>query len=81
MTGIRMSDDLKQARVYYSVIGEKEQIKRAQAGLESAKGFVKREIGLRMSLRYVPVITFIHDPTLETGDHMDRLFEKLKSDE
>ncbi len=81
MTGIRLSDDLKQARVYYSVIGENNQIERAQAGLESAKGFIKREIGLRMSLRYVPEIKFIHDPSLESGNHMDRLFEKLKYDE
>ncbi len=81
MTGVNLSNDLKHARIFYSVIGEKDQIERAQAGLDSAKGFVKREIGLRMSLRYIPEIVFAHDPSLESGSHMDRLFEKLKSNE
>ena len=81
MTGVRLSNDLKLARIYYSVMGEKNEIRMAQKGLDSAKGFIKREIGLRMKLRYVPEITFVHDKSLETGTQMDRLFEKLGSDE
>jgi ribosome-binding factor A len=81
MTGINLSNDLKHARVFYSVIGEKDQIERAQAGLDSAKGFVKREIGLRMSLRYVPEIVFVHDPSLESGNQMEKVFEELRSNE
>lgn len=77
ITGISLSNDLKLAKIYYSVIGEKEEIKRAQAGLDSAKGFVKREIGLRMSLKYVPEIRFVHDPSLGIGSHMDRVFEEI----
>ncbi len=79
MTGIHLSNNLKLARVYYSVMGESSQVEMAQAGLESAKSFIKREIGLRMALRYVPEITFVYDPTLESGAHMDKLFEKLRS--
>jgi ribosome-binding factor A len=79
-TGIRMSDDLRFARIYYSVMGEKDRIKRAQAGLDRAKGFIKREIGRRMELRYVPEIIFIHDSSLEMGTHMDNLLDKLKAD-
>ncbi len=80
MTGIHLSNDLRQAKVYYSVIGTRAEVKTAQAGMDSAKGFIKREIGLRMALRYIPEITFIHDSSLENGSHMDRLLEKLKSD-
>lgn len=79
-TGIRMSDDLRFARIYYSVMGEKDRIERAQAGLERAKGFIKREIGRRMELRYVPEIIFVHDSSLEIGTHMDNLLDKLKAD-
>ena len=78
LTGIRLSDDLKTARVYYSVMGAKEEIGRSQAGLDSAKGFIKREIGMRAALRYVPEITFVHDPSLEKGSRMDKLFEKME---
>jgi ribosome-binding factor A len=81
LTGIRLSDDLKAARVYYSVMGAKEEIARSQAGLDSAKGFIKREIGMRAALRYVPEITFVHDPSLEKGSRMDKLFEKIEKAE
>jgi len=81
VTGIKLSNDLKQARVFFSVIGEQDQIDKAQAGLNSAKGFIKREIGLRLSLRYTPEIIFTYDPSLESGSHMESLFEKLKSNE
>ncbi len=81
ITGIHLSNNLKQAKVYYSVIGEKEQIEKAQEGLNSAKGFIKREIGLGLQLRYVPEIIFLHDPSLENGSHMERLFEEIGKEE
>ena len=80
LTGIRLSDDLKHARVYFSVMGEKEEIRRVQGGLESAKGYIKREIGVRMDLKYIPEIVFKHDPSLEMGQHMEKVFEKIRSE-
>ena len=77
ITGINLSNDLKQAKVFFSLIGDKDHIKRAQAGLDSAKGFIKREIGLRMSLRYTPEIIFSYDSSLESGSQMESLLEKL----
>ena len=81
VTAVKLSNDLKRASVFFSVIGEQEQISRAQAGLDSAKGFIKRQISLRMSLRYTPEIVFIYDPSLKSGSDMEKVFEKLKSDE
>lgn len=81
MTGINLSNDLKLARVYFSVMGNKSEIERALAGLNSAKGFIKREIGLRMQLRYVPEIKFLHDASLESGSHLDRIFKEIQKDE
>jgi ribosome-binding factor A len=77
ITGIQLSKDLKLGRIYYSMIGSKDRIQEAQAGLDSAKGFIKREIGLRMALKYVPEIIFAHDNSLEKGGHMERLFEEM----
>ena len=81
LTGIHLSDDLKHARVYYSVIGVKEDILRTQTGLNSAKGFIKREIGRRMNLRYVPDLIFEHDISLEKGNRMEELFQKMNLDD
>jgi len=81
LTGIHLSNDLKNARVYFSVLGDDQAVRDAQAGLDSAKGYIKREIGRRLALKYIPDIVFKHDRTLEMGDHMEKLFETLKSEE
>jgi ribosome-binding factor A len=78
LTGIRLSDDLKLARIFYSVMGDDTRVNEAQKGLESATGFLKREIGRRAGLRYIPDIKFAYDPSLETGDQMERLFDKIR---
>jgi ribosome-binding factor A len=81
LTGIHLSNDLRNARVYFSVLGDEQAVRDAQAGLDSAKGYIKREIGFRLALKYIPDIVFKHDRTLEMGDHMEKLFETLKSEE
>jgi ribosome-binding factor A len=80
-TGVEVSKDLRHARVYFSLIGDEVQILQAQAGLDSAKGFIKREIGLRVELRHMPDLVFKHDPSLETGSRMEKLLQKIKEDE
>ena len=81
VTGIVVSKDLRYAKVFYSLIGSEQEIMEAQKGLESATGFIKREIGLRMDLKYVPDIVFKHDPSLAEGDHMEKLLQKIKKEE
>ena len=81
ITGIDLSNDLKRAKLFFSLIGNDEQVQKAKAGLASATGFIKREIGIRMSLRYVPEIVFVYDPSLRSGSHMERLFERLMINE
>ena len=80
LTDVDMSDDLKHARIYYSVIGDQGDIHKIQSGLDSAKGYIKREIGRRLHLRYTPEIIFKHDTTLERGDQMEKLFQKINQD-
>jgi ribosome-binding factor A len=77
LTGIFISKDLKYARVYYSVMGDEKAVLLAKAGLDSAKGFIKREIGLRLELKYVPDLIFKYDPSLSTGAHMEKLFQQI----
>jgi ribosome-binding factor A len=81
LTGINCSNDLKNARVYYSIIGGKEEIEKVQSGLDSAKGYIKREISRRINLRYMPQIIFEYDPTLEAGNQIEKLFQKIRLDE
>lgn len=80
LTGVSLSNDLKQARVFFSVIGEQKEINNALSGLESAKGYIKKQMGLRSSLRYVPDIIFEYDSTLETGDRIEKLLKKINEE-
>jgi ribosome-binding factor A len=81
LTGVFVSTDLRYAKVFYSLIGDEQEILEAQKGLESATGFIKREIGFRMDLKYVPDIACKHDRSLAVGDHMEKLLQKLKTEE
>jgi ribosome-binding factor A len=81
LTGINLSNDLKNARIFFSVMGSEEDVKQALKGLESAKGFIKRQLGSGLGLRYVPDIIFDHDPTLATGNRLEQLFKKIQDDE
>ena len=80
LTGINLSNDLKHARVFFSVIGPEVEINDALNGLESAKGYIKKQMGLRSRLRYVPDIIFEYDSTLETGERIERLLQKINEE-
>ncbi len=81
LTGVHMADDLKFAKVYFSVLGGDVDLEEVRQGLLSAKGFIKREIGRRLELRFVPELDFRHDSSLQRGEEMERLFKGLRSDE
>jgi ribosome-binding factor A len=80
LTDVSVSRDLRRAYVYYSIFGEGEQKKQVQEGFESAKGYIRREIGERLQLRYVPDVQFRHDNSLEYGQKMERILEELSSE-
>jgi ribosome-binding factor A len=79
ITDVRMSKDLRHAYVYYSLFWEGQQKKQAHEGFESARGFIRREIGERLQLRYVPDIQFRYDESLDYGQNMERILAKLDS--
>ena len=78
LTGVRVSPDLRHARVFYSLVGDDERKAEAGAGLASATGFVKRELSKRLQLRRIPDIEFCFDSSLEYGSHIDRLLTELE---
>ncbi len=81
ITGVKVSPDLRVARVFYSMIGTEAERKDTQAGLDAAKGFVRREVTSRVQLRVSPEIFFTFDESLEEGDKIDRLLREVKDKE
>jgi len=81
ITGVKVSPDLRVARIYYSMIGTDQERAATQEGLEAAKGFVRREVTARVKLRVSPEVFFSYDESLEQGDKIDRLLKEVKEKE
>jgi ribosome-binding factor A len=78
ITKVAVSDDLRVAKVYYSIFGGEQEKEESYEGLESAKGYIKRELGRRVRLKYMPEVSFIFDDSLEYGEHIEELLRGVK---
>lgn len=81
LTGVKVSSDLSVAQVYYSMMGTEAEREQTQAGLDAAKGFVRREVTKRVKLRISPEVFFTFDPSLEEGDKIERLLKEVRNKE
>ncbi len=81
LTGCKVSPDLRVAQVFYSLIGTEQQKAETAAGLEAAKGFVRREVTSRVKLRVSPEVFFTFDESLQEGDKINRLLKEVKDKE
>lgn len=80
VTDVEMTGDLREAKIYVSVMGGEEQIKNSLEGLNSALGFIRREIGHRIRLRFTPEISFALDTSLDYGEHIQKLLLQVEGD-
>ena len=78
VTEVKMSPDLKQARVYVSVLGGIQERKQTLAGLNSAAPHIRHEIGARLRLRNIPELSFFYDESIEYGARIEELIQKTK---
>ncbi|MCE5335282.1 MAG: 30S ribosome-binding factor RbfA [Desulfobacteraceae bacterium] len=82
--GVDLTPDLKNARVFYCVMGgapDEETKQNAASGLEKAKGFIRQELGKRLRLRFIPQLNFEYDTSFEYGDKIEKLLKELHKDE
>jgi ribosome-binding factor A len=81
ITRVDVPRDLGQARIFVSIYGTPEVQAQAMAGLNSARGYVRSEIGKRIRMRHTPEVIFEHDISLERGDRILTLLSRLNKDE
>ena len=81
ITSVKMSLDLKFARVYFVTSGGKESMEEAIEGFKSALGYVKRKLAAQLGLRYMPELRFFYDDSFDYGSHMDKIIKALKSED
>ncbi len=78
ITRVAVSEDCRFAKVYFSVAGTPAEKESSVKGLDSAKGYVRKELGRRLQLRYTPEIVFQFDPSIEYAIHMEELIQSIK---
>jgi ribosome-binding factor A len=77
ITDVRMTGDLQQATVFYTVFGDDAEQVGTAAALESAKGVLRSEVGKQTGVRHTPSLTFVADAVPETAAHIEDLLAKV----
>jgi len=78
ITDVRVSGDTQHASVFYTVLGDQEQVEGSAAALESAKGLIRSEVGKALGTRHVPTLEFLHDALPETARHLEELLVQAR---
>ena len=78
ITQVRTSSDLRNAKVFLSVLGNDEAHTAALQGIQSAATFMRKQLRERLRLKYVPFLTFEIDDSMESSDHIFRLMDQAR---
>ena len=81
VTDVQVTKDLRNVSIFVSVLGDAEKKKTVMQGLDSARGFIRGEIGKRINLRFMPDIVVKLDESLEKGNKLITLMDKIKKEE
>ena len=79
VTRVRMTRDLQQARVYYTVLEDERGRRAAGRALQRARSFLRRQLGQRLRLRHVPELTFFYDDSVEQQGRIARIFMEIEA--
>lgn len=77
ITAVDVTDDLSLARIYFTAIGDEASGKNSEAGLNSAKGFIRKELGRVLTIRHTPEISFRYDHSQEYGNRIDSILKEI----
>ena len=79
ITAAKVTKDLRQARIYFTILGGASESKDSVlAGLKSALGFIRSRIGKQLKLRFVPAIEFFYDESLDEAERIEKLLRQVK---
>ena len=79
ITQVQTANDLRSARVFVSVLGDRNAQQQALDGIQSAAAFLRRELRDRLKLRYVPFLKFALDDSMENADAVLRLMDRIQT--
>ncbi|MFZ5802939.1 MAG: 30S ribosome-binding factor RbfA [Candidatus Omnitrophota bacterium] len=79
VTHVKITPDMKNAFVFFSILGKEDAREKALAAFQKAAGFLQKEIASELKLRYTPKLEFRYDDSLERGLEIDRLLREIQS--
>jgi ribosome-binding factor A len=79
ITDTRVTGDLREATVFYTVYGDEEERASAAAGLESAKGILRSSVGKAAGTKFTPTLTFVADALPETAKNIEDLLDQARA--
>lgn len=74
---VDLNEDLTLAKIFYTVIGDDKVKKDTEAGLNSAKGYIRKELGRALTMRHIPEIVFKFDSSQEYGNRIDSILKEI----
>jgi ribosome-binding factor A len=78
VTEVRLSDNMRAAKVYVTVAGDEDEHKAALAALKHAAPFVRKQLGLSLNLPRTPELHFVRDRVEEEGERVDQLLQQIE---
>lgn len=76
VTDVRVTPDLREASVFYTVLGDEEARQSTAAALESARGVLRSEVGRQTGIKFTPTLAFIPDAIPDTARHVEDLLRQ-----
>ena len=80
VTGVELSDDLKNAKVFVSILGDESTQRTNMRGLKSARSFIQSEIARSANVRFTPVLSFHIDESFKKMAHINELLSSVKNE-
>jgi len=80
VTEVRLSDNMRDARVYVTVAGNEAEHKSALAALRHAAPYVRKQLGLSLNLPRIPELHFVRDRVEEEGERVDQLLQQIEEE-
>lgn len=77
ISAVEVTDDLHLARIFFTVIGDADAKKNSEAGLNSAKGYIRKELGRVLTMRHIPEIIFKYDHSQDYGSRIDSILREI----
>ena len=81
ITGVKVSDNLSVAEMFYTVVGEDDYKQAVRNGLESATGFIRNKLAARLKMRRIPELKFSYDVALDKAYKLDDALREIKDEQ